>query len=403
MNGALVFKEDLAMRFPIGAFLILVSLLLLPAAASAQEPAKDPSHKVVLQITFVAVKMSDLDALGINFDLVPIPALSTSPKQFLATATGSIVTQSYGRLTQTSGVQSHFFTPASAVVPDSMPATFAVHAQFRDTATQAGPDQKMSFPRLTSSSQIDGRATFTPHIGVGNIVSLEMESPLGNGRTVRLGAVPSGQQIVINTSAVEAQEASSIPGIAPQIQTRSRNVISDEKELLIFITPTVFVGTPGKAVVAAPEKTITFNIINGDLQLAIERIKRQCSIQCLVQDGVDVHRTMSINMSDLPLSQALHLLASTVNAQVTQNLDGVYVFTPKPVAAPKGPVDTIPPVRFGGSFGNVALFAEPFPYSMKFLHVHTPPVTLNDMLNGRDPGHTQPGEVRRIFALSQSF
>ncbi len=378
---------------------LLATLLLTPTALSAQAPAKNPSRKVSLQVTFMAVRTSDLDALGINFDFVPIPAPPASPKQFFATATGDSIAQNYRRLTQTVGIQSHIFTLATVIVPNGMPATFVVHAQFTDSALETISNQEKSFPRLTSSSQIDGKTTFIPHIGVADLVSLEMDSPLGDGRIVRLGAVSSGQQIVINTAPVKAQEASSTPGIAPQIQSRERNVVSDAKDLLIFITPTILVGTPGRAVVSAPEKAITFNMTNGDLQAAIMRMERQYGIRCSVQDGVDVHRTMSVGITDSPLSQVLQILASTVNAQVVQNPDGVYAFTPKPAIVPKGPAYPALPNPFVGGFGSAHLFAEPFPYSVKFLHVHPPLIILPDLLNGRDMGNAQTKERERVYAL----
>lgn len=377
--------------------LLLAALLLQPAAASAQAPAKNPPRKVSLQVTFVAVKTSDLEALGINFDLVPIPAPPASPKQFLAVAAGSSVTDSYRRLTQTAGVQSHFITPASAVVSDTVPATFAVHAQFTDPVPETMSNPGKSFPRLTSSSQIEGKTTFTPHIKAGNLISLDMDSPVGDGRTVHLNAVPSGQQIVINTAAVKVQEASRTSGNVPQIQSLERNLVSEAKELLIFVTPTIVTGAPGRGGSAAPEKAITFNMVNGDLQTAIVRVERQYGIQCIVQDSIDVHRTINISITNYPLSQVLQFLASAVDAQVTRNLDGVYIFTSKPAAAPKGPVSPVPPPQLKSGFGNSALLAEPFSYSVRFLHVHPPLIILPDLLLDRDPGNVQTKE--RVYGL----
>ncbi len=319
------------MRFLIGAFLMLATLLLQPAAP-AQTPAKNPSRKVSLQVTFVVVKTSDLDALGTNFDFVAIPEM---PKRFLTIATGSVAMQNYLRLTQTVGIKSHVFMPAPAVVSDGGSATFTAHAQFADPADETLPEQGKSFPLLTNISQIDGNVTLIPSVGVEDLVCLDIDSPLGKAQRIKLGAIPSGQQMIINMAVVKAQEASGTSSSTPLILGMNRNTVSEAKELLLFVAPTILIGTPGRAVMTAPEKVVTLNMENGDLQTAIFRMEHQYGIQCIIESGIDAHRTIGIGMTDTPLIQALRFLASAADAQVTRDSNGVYVFAPRPAGVPQ--------------------------------------------------------------------
>ena len=173
-----------------------------------------------------------------------------------------------------------------------------------------------------------------------------------------------------------------------------------------FLLPAALLLLPSAAAQAPPqvsEKLVTFTIINSDLLTTLVRLERQYHIQCVLQDSVNAHRKIDMAVSGMPLSQTLHFLASSADAEVTQNPDGVYLFTPKFTRISNDPSHSLPGTHFiNGSrsfgFGYVSplqQFPVVFPY--------TPPVTLSDMLNGQDLERMQPGGVRRVFALGQSF
>lgn len=148
-----------------------------------------------------------------------------------------------------------------------------------------------------------------------------------------------------------------------------------------------------------PGKSVTLTIINGDFLTTLVRLERQYHIQCVLQDSIDAHSKINVALSGVLLPLAMRCLALSADAQVTQNPDGVYVFTPKPVVPPKGPVYPMTKAQFEGSFGNMALFAEPFPYSVRFLHAHPPLIVLPDLLSGRNTGNIWTKEGERVYAL----
>ena len=99
----------------------------------------------------------------------------------------------------------------------------------------------------------------------------------------------------------------------------------------------------------APEKTVAFSIISGDLRSALVQMEREYGIKDVVKDGVETHCLVNINMSDVPLSQAMRFIASAVNARVMQNSGGTYVFSPAPAASPQRPEQPAPQAQFSGS------------------------------------------------------
>ncbi len=217
--------------------LLLVTLLMSPVGASAQTspPAKAPSQKVSLQVTFVTVNTDDLDALGINFDAHSLPA---SPETYLRCADGNIVPQLYQTLTRTTArTGSRTFALLPLKVSDDVPAVFAVNAHIPvSTPANAVNQQYSSFPQLTDTLQIHGKITLLPQIVLGTLVRLDMLSPLGSNQRMPLYCIPSGQQIVINAAVVKAQP------IAGRVQLEGgsgRNKVSHTTEILIFITPTI--------------------------------------------------------------------------------------------------------------------------------------------------------------------
>ena len=165
-----------------------------------------------------------------------------------------------------------------------------------------------------------------------------------------------------------------------------------------------------------PEKTVTINIIHGDLQSAMVQMEQRYGIKYIVQDGVEAHCVMNVNISDVPLSQAMRFIASAVNAQVTQNADSVYVFSPAPAASLQRPAQAAPQARFSGSFdGSPQGFSGfgPFKPSNALWYTHwldslgwknrtnRNGTTGRPSLGPKTPetSSLQPSGVRRIFAL----
>jgi hypothetical protein len=234
-NGVLPFKENPAMRF-LAAALPVAALLLSPLTAPAQTPpAKVVPQKVSIQVTFVTVDTDDLDALGINFGLVPLP---TFPRTFFVCAAGNVAPELYQTLTQTAThIGSHTISLTPITVSDNVPAVFTVNTQMPNVnALTAVSKERSSFPQLTGSGQLRGKITLIPQIMPGNLVRLDMLSPRGSNQRVLLYYIPSGQQVVINTAVVKEQPMAGpvqIGGIS------GHSKVAHTTELLIFVTPTV--------------------------------------------------------------------------------------------------------------------------------------------------------------------
>lgn len=233
--------------------LLLAALLLLPVAAPAQTPppAKATPQKVSIQVAFVTVKTEDLDALGINFNLIPLPA---SPRTFLVFAEGNIVPQLYQTLTRAAHIGSHTIVLAPIAVSDNVSAVFTVNTKVPIDAAPMAMDQGRSgFPQLTGSGQLRGKITIIPRIMPGNAVRLDMLSPVGSSQRMRFRTTPSGQQVVMNATVFAKSLNSNNQG---QIEGFSgHSTVSHTTELLIFITPTIVTQTVMAAPV--PEKIVT--------------------------------------------------------------------------------------------------------------------------------------------------
>lgn len=243
------------MRFLAAASPLLATLLLLPLATSAQNPlpAKTIPQKVSIQVTFVTVKAEDLDALGINFNLIPLPA---SPRTFIAVVEGNMAAQLYQTLTHTAAhIGSHIITLAPITVPDNVPAVFAVNTQVPMDAMPLPIDQGRSdFPQLTGSIQLRGKITLIPQVAPGNLVGLDIISPIDSSQRMHFCTIPSGQQVAMNAKAYVEPQNSINQG---QIEGLSgHGKVSHTIEFLIFIMPTIVTQTVMAAPVVNPQKPV---------------------------------------------------------------------------------------------------------------------------------------------------
>ena len=225
----------------ISAFLLFNALLLPPAALSAQTPtlAGTAPRKVSLQVAFVTVKTDDLDALGINFDFLPVPRASAT---YLRGATDSRASYIYRMLTKTPAhADTYVFSLLPHKVSDNVAAIFTLDAEVpAPAASSAAPVQR------------DEKVTLIPQVAPGNSVKLTMLSPLSHAQRMFLYTVPSGQQIVINAAVVKVQPTTGrgfIEGGSGQ------NKASRTTELLIFITPTIVSETSTPAPAVKPQAT----------------------------------------------------------------------------------------------------------------------------------------------------
>lgn len=189
-------------------YLPLAALLLWPVAAPAQTPANSPkpgTQRVEILVTFVAHDMADVDNLGVNFDLIPIPAppdktaTGPAPKSstaFLEHAAGNVVDQLYQTLTrtQTKGPPRSLVTTA-----DNTPATFSIDtaALVHRASASVSPGPSV-FPKLSPGVGIQGKLSLIPHVHTDGSITLDLLSPLDAVTPIRLGTtIPSGQSLVI--------------------------------------------------------------------------------------------------------------------------------------------------------------------------------------------------------------
>ncbi len=233
-------------------------------------------RQVQVKVEFVTASVTDVDALGVNFDLVPYPGLEVASSQgsgtfggvfnglnptFLQYATGNIAAQLFQTLTRTRGkvVQAPIITTTNNVT-----ATIQVNTQIPFLTTSVVSNggvaggttqgQQQNFLTLTTG------LTITPRINSDDSVTMNLApqitdttgQPSTNGvpPTVQqtlttLRTVRSGDTMVLG-GLVRKQESSSsqripilsdIPILGGLFRTRNKQV--NDQELLIFVTPTI--------------------------------------------------------------------------------------------------------------------------------------------------------------------
>ena len=233
-------------------------------------------RQVQIKVEFVTASVTDVDALGINFDLVPYPGLEVSSNQgngsfggtvagvaptFLQYATGNIVAQLFQTLTRTRGkvVQAPLITttnnvPASITVTTQIPffTTGVVsNGGVAGGTTQSNTANLLSLqtglsivPRINADDTVtmNLQPTITDTTGqptVGGIPpyvtqSLQTLRTVRSGDTMVLGGLVRKQE---TASSQRIPLLSDIPFLGGLFRTRNKQV--NDQELLIFVTPTI--------------------------------------------------------------------------------------------------------------------------------------------------------------------
>ena len=237
-------------------------------------------RQVSIKVEFVTASVTDVDALGVNFDLVPYPGLEVSSGQgtgtfggtvngvqptFLQYATGNIVAQLFQTLTRTRGkvVQAPLITTTNNVT-----ATIEVNTQIPFFTTgvvsnggvAGGTTQSTQANFLTLTTGL----TITPRINSDDSVTMNLAPQItdttgqpavgGIPPTVQqslttLRTVRSGDTMVLGGLVRKQESASSqripilsdIPYLGGLFRTRNKQI--NDQELLIFVTPTIISDT----------------------------------------------------------------------------------------------------------------------------------------------------------------
>jgi general secretion pathway protein D len=233
-------------------------------------------RQVEIKVEFVTASVTDVDALGVNFDLVPYPGLEIASGQgsgsfggtisgleptFLQYATGNVVAQLFQTLTRTRGkvVQAPMITTTNNVT-----ATIQVNTQIPFFTTgvtsnggvAGGTTQSTQANFLTLTTGL----TITPRINSDDTVTMNLAPQItdttgqpsvgGIPPTVQqtlttLRTVHSGETMVLGGLVRKQESASSqripilsdIPFFGGLFRTRNKQV--NDQELLIFVTPTI--------------------------------------------------------------------------------------------------------------------------------------------------------------------
>ena len=233
-------------------------------------------RQVQVKVEFVTASVTDVDALGINFDLVPYPGVEISSGQgtgsfggtvsglaptFLQYATGNIAAQLFQTLTRTRGkvVQAPLITTTNNVT-----ATIEINTQIPFFTTgvvsnggvAGGTTQSSTANFLTLTTGL----TITPRINSDDSVTMNLAPQItdttgqpsvgGIPPTIQqslttLRTVRSGDTMVLGGLVRKQESASSqripiladIPYLGGLFRTRNKQV--NDQELLIFVTPTI--------------------------------------------------------------------------------------------------------------------------------------------------------------------
>jgi general secretion pathway protein D len=232
-------------------------------------------RQVEIKVEFVTASVTDVDNLGVNFDLVPYPGLELATSQgsgqyggtatgigptFLQYATGNIVAQLFQTLVRTRGkvVQAPLVTttnnyPATINISTTVPfitTTVVGNGGLNGGTTQGS---NVNFLPITSGLVIQ------PRINSDDSVTMNLAPQIQDVTGQVVGGVPttitqslttlrtvrSGDTMVLG-GLVRKQETSSsqripilsdIPILGGLFRTRNKQV--NDQELLIFVTPTI--------------------------------------------------------------------------------------------------------------------------------------------------------------------
>ena len=237
-------------------------------------------RQVQVKVEFVTASVTDVDALGINFDLVPYPGLEASSNQgtgnfggvvnglnptFLQYQTGNIVAQLFQTLTRTRGkvVQAPLITTtnnvqASINITTQIP--FFTTGVVSNGGVAGGTTQSTQANFLALSTGL----TITPRINADDSVTMNLAPvitdttgqpsvgglpPTVQQNLTTLRTVRSGDTMVLGGLVRKQETASSqripilsdIPYLGGLFRTRNKQI--NDQELLIFVTPTIISDT----------------------------------------------------------------------------------------------------------------------------------------------------------------
>ncbi len=230
-------------------------------------------RQVQVKVEFVTASVTDVDNLGVNFDLVPYPGLEFGTTQgnstlvtgvqptFLQYATGNIVAQLYQTLTRTRGkvVQAPLITTTNNVQ-----ATIQISTQIpfftSSTVSTGGLNNNTFNNQQANFLQLQTFLTITPRINSDDSVTMNLAPqitdttgqaavggipPTITQNVTTLRTVRSGDTMVLGGLVRKQETASSqripilsdIPILGGLFRTRNKQV--NDQELLIFVTPTI--------------------------------------------------------------------------------------------------------------------------------------------------------------------
>ncbi len=237
-------------------------------------------RQVQIKVEFVTASVTDVDALGINFDLVPYPGLEASSSQgtgsfggtvsglnptFLQYQTGNIVAQLFQTLTRTRGkvVQAPLITTTNNVQAQIQITTqipFFTTGVVSNGGVAGGTTQSTQANFLPLSTFL----TIVPRINADDTVTMNLQPqisdttgqpavggipPFVTQNLTTLRTVRSGDTMVLG-GLVRKQETAStqripilsdIPYLGGLFRTRNKQI--NDQELLIFVTPTIISDT----------------------------------------------------------------------------------------------------------------------------------------------------------------
>ena len=237
-------------------------------------------RQVQIKVEFVTASVTDVDALGINFDLVPYPGLEVSSSQgtgsfggtisglnptFLQYQTGNIVAQLFQTLTRTRGkvVQAPLITTTNNVQAQIQITTqipFFTTGVVSNGGVAGGTTQSTQANFLPLSTFL----TIVPRINADDTVTMNLQPqisdttgqaavggipPFVTQNLTTLRTVRSGDTMVLG-GLVRKQETAStqripiladIPYLGGLFRTRNKQI--NDQELLIFVTPTIISDT----------------------------------------------------------------------------------------------------------------------------------------------------------------
>ena len=230
-------------------------------------------RQVQVKVEFVTASVTDVDNLGVNFDLVPYPGLEFGSTQgnstlvsgiqptFLQYATGNIVAQLYQTLVRTRGkvVQAPLITTTNNVQ-----ATIQISTQIpfftSNTVSTGGLNNNNITNQQANFLQLQTFLTITPRINSDDSVTMNLAPqitdttgqapvqgipPTITQNVTTLRTVRSGDTMVLGGLVRKQETASSqripilsdIPILGGLFRTRNKQI--NDQELLIFVTPTI--------------------------------------------------------------------------------------------------------------------------------------------------------------------